>query len=375
MRNILFVTSTRADFGKLQSLIEATIELEEFSVTIFVTGMHMLRDYGETYLEVKAKGYPNTFYFVNQGNGDTSTAVVYKTMMGLSAYLDEFEFDLVVVHGDRVEAIAVSLTCALKNIKVAHVEGGEFSGTIDNSIRHATSKFAHSHFVANEECMDRLIQLGEKPNSIFCIGSPEVDMINSANAPTLDEARASYGIEFDEYCIAIFHSVATETKSLKRQVKKFVDEIISSEENFIIIYPNNDVGSDIIISEYKRINARKNIKIFPSLRFEYYLVLLRNAKLILGNSSSGVREAPVFGVPSINLGSRQNSRSSAASIYNFKHENYSLKTIIELIKNKTFEPAKTFGKGNSGKQFQEVMLSEEFWSISIQKSFFDQNDN
>ena len=108
MKNILFVTSTRADFGKLQSLIDATIELDDFSVTVFVTGMHMLRNYGETYLEVKAKEYPNTFYFVNQGIGDSSNAVVYKTIMGLSAYLDEFEFDLVVVHGDRVEAIAVS---------------------------------------------------------------------------------------------------------------------------------------------------------------------------------------------------------------------------------------------------------------------------
>ena len=232
-KNILFITSTRADFGKLQPLINSTLKLDGFSVTIFVTGMHMLRDYGETYLEVMKKKYPNTYYYVNQSSGDSPDTVVYKTMMGLSAYLDEFKFDLVVVHGDRVEAISVSLTCALKNIKVAHVEGGEFSGTIDNSIRHATTKFSHSHFVANESCKERLISLGENPNSVFCIGSPEIDLIFNKNSPSFEDAKLQYEIEFDDYFIGIFHSVFTEINFLKKQIQKFVDEIINLSKNFI----------------------------------------------------------------------------------------------------------------------------------------------
>ena len=375
MRHILFVTSTRADFGKLQPLIEATSKLDEFSVTVFVTGMHMLRDYGETHLEVKKKKYKNTYYYVNQGNGDSPDTVVYKTMMGLSAYLDEFKFDLVIVHGDRVEAIAVSLTCALKNIKVGHVEGGEFSGTIDNSIRHATTKFSHSHFVANDDCKARLIKLGENPNSIFCIGSPEIDLIQSKKAPKLEDAKLTYGIDFDNYYIGIFHSVVTETHLLKQQIEKFVNEIISSSKNFIIIYPNNDLGSELIKKEYTRLVGLENIRIFPSIRFEYYLIFLKNARAIIGNSSSGVREAPVFGIPSIDIGSRQNKRSNAPSIFHTMGNEYSLSKILTSFENKVFKSTQIFGSGNSGRKFRQILLTKEFWEIPIQKSFFDQNDN
>lgn len=377
MKKIIFVTGTRADFGKLKSLIDISISSKKIDVYLFCTGMHLQKKYGHTVDEIKKNKYPNIFEFINYSSETTMDQTLAKTVLGLSDYVKNITPDLIVVHGDRLEALAGSIVGSFNNILVSHIEGGEVSGTIDDSIRHAVTKLSHVHFVSNDKAKKRVIQLGEKKNSIKVIGSPDIDILKSKKLKPLKEVQKHYEIEFGkDYAIAIFHPVTTQINDLKEQIKTFVDGLIESQENYIIILPNNDLGSSIIFEEYKRIQLNERFKLFPSIRFEYFIVLLKNSKFIIGNSSSGIIEAPVFGVPTINLGSRQNNRTLNKNIIHLKTItlNGILSKIQQAIKT-TLIPIDVFGNGESDKNFLKEINRKEFWKINKQKEFQENNKN
>ena len=264
---------------------------------------------------------------------------------------------------------------SLNNILVSHIEGGEVSGTIDELIRHSVSKMSHIHLVANPEAKKRLIQLGEFEKSIFIIGSPDLDLMNEENLPEHNLAKLHYNITFESYAIAMFHPITTEYSSIKMYAKNFVDALIKSEQNYILIYPNNDLGSYEILDEIKRLDSEEKIKIFPSLRFEYFLRFLKESLFIIGNSSAGIREAPFYGVPTVDIGTRQTNRASLSSIFNCSYEKNDILNAIEKallfdfnstdLNNDNFH----FGDGKSDKLFIELIKSKEFWQISHQKQF------
>ena len=180
MKKIIFITGTRADFGKLKSLIDISIKSKNFKVYIFCTGMHLQKKYGQTVDEIKKNGYENIFEFINYSSETTMDQTLAKTVLGLSDFIKNTHPDLIVVHGDRLEALAGAIVGSFNNILVSHIEGGEVSGTIDDSIRHAVTKLSHIHFVSNEEAKNRVIQLGEKRESIKVIGSPDIDILKSS---------------------------------------------------------------------------------------------------------------------------------------------------------------------------------------------------
>jgi UDP-N-acetylglucosamine 2-epimerase (hydrolysing) len=373
-KRIVFLTGTRADFGKLKSLISITQQSKEYEVHLFVTGMHMNSLYGSTIDEIRKGGFDNIYPFINHDSIDNMDRILAKTIDGFSHFIAEIKPDLVVVHGDRVEAMAGAITGSLNNILVAHIEGGEVSGTIDELIRHAVSKMSHIHLVANEKAKTRLIQLGELPSSIFILGSPDLDLMNPKKLPKLSDVKKYYNIEYDNFAIAMFHPVTTEFKSVQKDVKEFVNSLIDSDENYIVIYPNNDLGSNEILSEYKRLESNKKIRIFPSLRFEYFLVFLKNSNYIVGNSSAGVREASYYGTPTVDIGSRQNNRSKDASIFHAGNESKSILKAISLAKN--FKKANVsknsdFGRGNSDQLFIELLDGDKIWNSDCQKQFQD----
>ncbi len=371
MKKILFITATRADFGKLKSLILAVKKSKDFEYQIFGTGMHMLAKYGGTIKEVPLSGFDNLFTFMNQVEGESMEVVLANTVIGLSRYLAENHVDLIVVHGDRVEALAGATVGALRNILVAHIEGGEISGTVDELMRHAISKLSHLHFVANDTAKRRLQQLGEDPNAIFCIGSPDVDVMLSDQLPTLGAARERYQVEFDKYSIAMLHPVTTELETQFNNATVFVDALLDSKKNYIAIYPNNDTGSEYIFAAFRRLIEKPNIRVFPSLRFEYYLTFLKNANFLIGNSSAGIHEAPIYGVPTINIGTRQQNRFKHSSIFDVPFEKQAILSIIENLDSPMMFPSSEhFGKGNSSDQFMQA-LSGDIWQVSNQKLFRD----
>lgn len=370
-RRIVFLTGTRADFGKIKALLRALDSEGPFEIFLFVTGMHLLSRYGSTWEEVRATGIGHMYTFINQNHDDSMEAVFAKTVTGFSDYVRETQPDLVVVHGDRVETLAGATVGALAGIKVAHIEGGEVSGTVDELIRHAVTKLAHIHFVSNEEARQRVLQLGESPTSVHIIGSPDIDVMDSGGLPSLEEVRRYYEIPFEDYGILIFHPVTTELDRLRGDAATLVDFVISTGRNFIVILPNNDAGAHHIFDEYQRFAGVPSIRCFPSMRFEYFLAALRGARFIIGNSSAGVREAPHFGVPAINVGTRQFRRSDSPQVVNSELSPDALATALERAEALPRTPDMKFGSGNSAELFLELMRSPGTWSTPVQKSFND----
>jgi len=371
-KKIIFLTGTRADFGKLKSLISITQKSKKYEVHIFVTGMHMNSVYGSTVNEVIDSGFKNIFQFINHDSIENMDRTLARTIDGFSHYVNQIEPDLILLHGDRVEAMAGAIVGSLNNILVAHIEGGEISGTIDELIRHSISKMSHLHLVSNIEAKQRLIQLGELKKSIYILGSPDLDLMNSKKLPLLSVVKKYYDIKFSHYAIAMFHPVTTELDNIKDHVKIFVDSLIDSNENYIIIYPNNDIGSNEILAEYKRLEGNNKFKIYPSLKFEYFLILLKNAEFIIGNSSAGIREAPYYKTPTIDIGTRQRDRGSGKSIFHADYDADSIANTLRLSKIEKIEKTdQSFGAGDSDKMLIKILNNKELWNTSRQKIFQD----
>ena len=370
-RKIVFLTGTRADFGKLKSLIGVIEQSDLFEAYIFVTGMHTLSKYGSTFHEVEKQKYKNIFVYMNQAETTEMDIILSNTVVGFSNFVKEIKPDLIIVHGDRVESLAGAIVGSFNNILVAHVEGGELSGTVDELIRHSITKLSHVHFVSNKKAEKRLMQMGENKNSIFIIGSPDIDIMKAENLPEIENVKQYYDIFFKDYALFIYHPVTTEIKNLKNNINEVVTALIDSKKDYIVIYPNNDSGSDIILDEYKRIQKNNHFKIYPSLKFEYFLALLKHSKFIIGNSSAGIGEAEVYGIPSINIGSRQNNRTKNENIINVKNDKNEIIKAINLVGGMKIKPMSCFGDGDSAEKFYDVVTNQKVWKTNIQKQFLD----
>jgi len=372
LKKILFLTGTRADFSKLKALIAAVKELPGLEYSIFATGMHMLARYGSTVNEIYKSGFDRVYPFINQDGAVSNQMdlVLGNTIQGLGHYVREFNPDMIVVHGDRVETLAGAIVGAINNRLVAHIEGGEVSGTIDELIRHAVSKLSHLHFVANEAAAARLLQMGEAGECIFTIGSPDIDVMLSDSLPSLDDVRSKYEITFSDYGILAYHPVTTELSRTRAHITEVLEAVRRSDWNWVALYPNNDAGGDVILDALEQLAIRPRLRLLPSMRFEHFLTLLKNARAIVGNSSAGIREAPVYGVPTINIGSRQSNRFTYPGIVNVA-ENAAL--ILEALRHlPRHVPSNLhFGTGQSARLFCECLRSPALWETPRQKQFRD----
>lgn len=372
LKKIVFLTGTRADFGKIKSLIQTLEEQQDFEAFVFVTGMHLQEIYGYTLIEIERCNFTNVFTFENHTHETTMDLTLAKTIEGLSNYCKTINPDMIVVHGDRVETLAGAIVGSLNNILVAHIEGGEVSGTVDELIRHSVSKLSHIHFVSNKQAAKRLLQMGEVKESIFTIGSPDIDIMFSNNLPALETAKKYYVIPFDDYALVMFHPVTTEFHSMKQYAIDFVDCLLEDNHNYIVVFPNNDLGSQYIIDEFKRLEENTRFRIFPSLRFEYFLTLLKNSQFIIGNSSAGIREAPYYGIPIINIGTRQQNRAIHADIINTDYSKKDIKESLSKIDSHKVQISDNdFGEGNSNELFLQSLKKNDIWRLNHQKQFRD----
>lgn len=371
MKKILFVTGTRADFGKIKSLMHFVEDSIDFELYVLVTGMHMMSLYGSTYQEVKKENYKNIYMSANQYLNEPMCSVLANTITTISRLSNTIEPDMMVVHGDRVEALAGATVGALNHIRVCHIEGGELSGTIDDSIRHSISKLSHIHMVANSEAKQRLLQMGENEHSIFVIGSPDLDIMHSSNLPSLEKVKKHYEIDFDSYAIVMFHPVTSEERDIKAYARNLFNALDNTKKKYIVVYPNNDSGSAKILDVINDYKHNSKFRIFPSLNFESFLVLLKNSQFIIGNSSAGVREAPFYALPSINIGTRQNARFRGETVIDCDYEEQDILNAIANISMIEKTESDWFGKGNSTDLFASYIQSAKLWDIPVQKIFVD----
>lgn len=374
-RSILFLTGTRADYGKLKPLMRVVDSDERFSCYIFITGMHTLQQYGHTRYEISKDNFTNTFTYMNQHSGEPMEEILANTITGLSRFTHEYHPDMIVVHGDRVETLAGAIVGSINNILVAHIEGGERSGTIDELIRHATTKMSHIHFVANDAAKSRLTQMGEEEKNIFKIGSPDIDIMMSDQLPDFESVTHHYDFPFSDYGILLYHPVTTRLKTLLKDTETLIESLKKSNKNYLVILPNNDEGSQIILQCYETLSENPRFRIYPSIRFESFLVFLKHAQFIIGNSSAGIREAPVYGIPTIDVGERQKNRHVSNSITNVPFIGHNILEAITSICNSEPNLSKTnvddFGHGNSAELFLEALQDTNLWNTDTQKQFID----
>ena len=362
-KSILFVTGTRADFGKLEPLATAAAGAG-FDVSFFVTGMHMLARYGLTKVEVHRTPNVAVHEFLNQRDGDPQDAILAKTVTGFSDFVAAQKPDLVVIHGDRVEALACALVCATNYIRCAHVEGGEVSGTIDEIYRHCNSKLASHHFVSSDQAGARVQTLGEDAGRIYPIGSPELDFHAGPSGVTINAVRTRYDLPDGEYGICVFHPVTSEADTIGEQARALLDSLVQSGRNYVLIAPNNDPGSTDIFAAIATL-PNDRFRVLPSMRFAHFSELMKNAALMVGNSSAGVREAPFIGIPSLDIGTRQANRAQSPSV---------TAEIAKFLKEQWgihYPRDDAFGGGSAANRFVDVIRDDAFWAGSLQKTFHD----
>jgi UDP-N-acetylglucosamine 2-epimerase (hydrolysing) len=236
-------------------------------------------------------------------------------------------------------------------------------------MRHAITKLSHIHYVANDSARKVVLQLGERPDSIWLIGSPEVDIMLGDSLPSPESVKSYYEIPFDQFAILAFHPITTELSDLQHQIDQLCEAIVLSGANFVAVYPNNDQGSSVILERIMRLRTLPTVRLIPSLRFEAFQTLLKHARFIIGNSSSGVREAGVHGTPCINIGSRQSHRANGPNIVNTDPNRDDILRAISIVTSMPRAQSMSFGDGQSSRRFIDSLLGDQLWRTSLQKVF------
>ncbi len=376
MRKVFVVTERRADFSRFKPILEMINDDVDLNYDLVVTGIHLLDSYGKTINEIKDGGFEvfkTVRMFednVDKDSGAEMTKALGRVTMGLVEAIEESKPDIILSGFDIGANLAVSIAGAHMNIPVVHIQGGEVSGTIDESIRHAVSKFSHYHLVSNNDAKNRLIKMGEIPKHIFVVGCPSIDAMLDVNVSTPTEIEEKFGIDVKKnFFLVLQHPVTTELNDAKKQIKETLSAVKESGVQSVLIYPNNDAGSQVIIGEIKN----SNIKYFPTLSLKDYVSLLSYTTALIGNSSSGIHETATFKVPTINIGTRQQGRLRPKNVIDVDYQEYEITGAINKIlndkefQNNVLHCINPYGDGSSANRIIQILKKIDIGNKVIQK--------
>lgn len=377
MRKICVITGTRANYGRLKTIMNEIINHEELELKLIVTGMHLIPEFGYTVTEIEKDGYIIDARVDMHLSSDTGASMCKSLglgLIGLTQAIENIQPDIILILGDRGEDLAGAIIGSHMNIPVAHIHGGEVTGTIDESIRHATTKFSHIHFAATEGSKERLLKLGEMKNYVFNVGSPGLDAILNREYSTKREIFNKFNLDENKKLIIVAqHPVTTQKEQAKHQMKETMEAIKDLEIQTLLIYPNADAGGREMIDIIKKYESLEFINTYKNINFEDYLNLLNHADVMIGNSSSGIMEAPSYHLPVINLGIRQDGREQSTNILNIKHEKELIKEAIEkCVYDEVFikqvkECINPYGDGKTGGRIANILAEIEIDNKLIQK--------
>ena len=375
LKNILIVTERRADYSKFRPIIKEIEKSKKLDYRLVVTGSHLLNEYGKTIDQIKNDKFKISFKFhmypKNYKNTNAQMVRAFaKSVSEISKIVEKVKPDIILAGFDIGANLAASIVGAHMNIIVAHLEGGEISGTIDDSIRHATTKFSHIHFVTNNDAAKRVIRMGENPKFVYQVGNPSLDGIKKYKKIPKTFLKEKLDIDFlKPYVIILQHTVTSEIETVDKNIKTTIDAIKEIGIQSILIYGNADAGSKKI----SKIKKNSKIKQFSALSFDEYINLLKNSSALVGNSSSGIMEAPYLKIPSINIGSRQNGRLRSPSVIDVKYDkNQIKKAVLKAINNKKFQEkikksSNLYGDGNASKKIVKILERINIQKIPVQK--------
>lgn len=379
---ILTLLVDRANYGRLKPVMEILNDDERFEQKVLCTGSMPLRRFGNVANDVREDGFdtlPDLLMEIEGGKHVSMGMSLGVAIQSLSVIFTYHKPDYLLLIGDRFEALAATVAAVYQNIRVIHLQGGESSGSIDESNRHAISKMAHLHFPATDKAKEILLRMGEDPSFVHNCGCPVGDIILSDQLPDLQSISELYsleGLRERNYAVIVFHPNTTNVNSVHETFDQLifaVKQIIKNNllENIIWLWPNIDAGSEIIHVKLRQLQreAGENIKFVKNFKPQHYQRLIKDAQFLIGNSSSFIRDSSFTGTKVLILGNRQNSRETADNVH-FLH-NYSADGIIAWIKNNSWtyekKPSFLYGHGDTANQIVECILDA---NPPIQKKFY-----
>ncbi len=385
MKKIISVlTATRAEYGLLKPIIKKLQSIPAFDVRVVVTGAHLSPAFGSTYKEIERDGIIIDAKLEILSGSDTPSAIskaMGTAMMLFADYFDKLRPDMLVVLGDRYETLAVCCVAMNQRIPIAHLYGGETTqGAVDEAIRHAITKLSYLHFTSTEEYRRRVIQLGEEPDRVFCVGAIGIENILSENYLSKERLEAALDFKLDKpYALVTFHPVTLETNKALEQIEALL-AVVKKQKGlkFIFTKANADENGLVInrmIEQFVQENA--HAVIFSSLGVQKYLSALKYCTMVIGNSSSGLIEAPSFGIPTINIGERQKGRLQASSVINCDStvpeiEGAIARALSDEVRSGAKHTVNPYGDGKTSSKIVDII--ENFLMndrIQIMKKFFD----
>lgn len=384
MKKVCVVTATRAEYGLLKPVIQGILQDGDFSLSLLVTGAHLSKMHGFTINEIIKDGFPIAKQ-IPMELSDTSPEALNREMAKLQAeagvFFTEEKPDFLLLLGDRYEMLSVAAAAMMCRIPMGHIHGGETTeGAIDEAIRHAITKMSYLHFTSIPEYRKRVIQLGEAPERVFTVGALGVENIKKLPLLSEEEIRKILQIEPGRpYAMVTFHPVTLEAGGAKKQLTELLKAMGKEETyEYVVTFANADSGGNELNQLWKAAAAEnEHIHLFSSLGVKNYLSALKYADMVLGNSSSGILEAPSFQIPVINIGDRQKGRLQAECIINCSPVEEEIRRAMETGRSQEFQAGLSlvenpYGKGDTSRQIMDIVkeyLRED--RINLKKSFYD----
>lgn len=376
-------TGTRAEYGLLKPLIDELLLEPEIEVQMLISGMHLSPEFGLTINDIELQGIKKVEKIEMLLSSDSSVGITKAMGLGMISFADAFERlkpDLLIGLGDRFELFSAVSAAMIARIPVAHIHGGELTfGAYDDALRHAITKMSHLHFTSNAEYRKRIVQLGENPNTVFNVGALGIDNVRKINLLTLRQLEESISFDLSiPFFVITFHPVTLEYNSSEKQFLELLYALDNFKEfKFIFTKPNADNNGRIIIKlidDYIKRNESRCIA-FESLGQLRYLSTLKFAKMMIGNSSSGIIEMPCFNKPTINIGDRQVGRVFPDSVIQCNPYRKSIITAINKGLKKDFQKVSrlkrnTYGDGRAAIKIKKILMKKDF-PILVKKNFFD----
>lgn len=380
-KKICVFTGTRAEYGLLKPLIEEIKQSEDFKLQLIVSGMHLSPEFGLTYKEIEKDGFNIDEKVEMLLSSDTPTGITKSIGLGLIGYADALKRlnpDLAVILGDRFEALAFAIACYIARIPIAHLYGGETTeGALDEGFRHAITKLSYLHFTSTEEYRKVVIQLGEHPDRVFNVGALGIDNIKKMKLLSKEEVEKVLGMNFKKYNFLVtYHPVTLETNTAEFQIRQLIQALDEIEDSLIIFTKSNaDTDGRIInkiIDEYVSNNRDKAV-VFTSMGQLLYLSTMQYVDAVVGNSSSGIIEAPSFKIATVNIGDRQKGRIKAESVIDCGYNKDEIKMAISKAISKDFKEKikNIFNPYGDGKTSQRILqIVRNFEIYTLKKDFY-----
>lgn len=385
MRKIAVVTGTRAEYGLLYWIIKGIKKDKQLKLQLIVTGTHLLNEFGMTVKEIEKDNFPIAEKIKILFSADTELSIANSMGLAIKGFAKAYQKlkpDILLVLGDRFDIFSAVAAAVPFKIVVAHIHGGESTeGAIDELFRHSITKMSHLHFAATKIYADRIIQMGEQPKNVFCFGAPGIDNIYKLKLLNKEQIAKKIKLPLNKkWGIITFHPETVQKINLKKQVKELLSSIKNFAEMFwVFTFPNADIGSKTIIKNIKNFVKQnpQNTKLFISLGQLNYLSLLKNCAVMVGNSSSGIIEAPSFKLPVVNIGCRQQGRMKAKNVIDvFLYDKNKIITAINKALSLKFKEGlkdlkNPYGKGKTSEKIIEVLKKITLDENIIKKKFYE----